>query len=145
MFLAIFAVLSHHLKPSAKITLFHIWLNKSGKWIRKFPEVIKKQLKLSLMLKGIHFQFIKMIFPDSYDFIVLLSTLISSGSCQIQKHLGIFEIISFFSFCTSKYALRNEFVSFSQSVCLFLKCHLLSSGVTSLSIEIVPQNREKEI
>lgn len=43
-----------------------------------------------------------MIFPDSYDFIVLLPTLIFSDSFQIpKKTLGIFKMICFFSFYTS--------------------------------------------
>lgn len=48
-----------------------------------------------------------MIFPDSYDFMVLLSTLIFSATFQIQnktkknKTLGLSKMVYFFSFCTS--------------------------------------------
>lgn len=64
------------------------------------------------MLTEIHFQFIQMIFPDSYNFIVLLSALIFSDFCQIPKKL---EVSLYTSSASVLQNTAKEYVSFSQS------------------------------
>ena len=89
-----------------------------------------------------------MIFPDSYDFTVLLSTLIFSHSCQIQKTFSVLKNCILFQLLYFKICVK-EFI------CLFLSLTLLlpevpssqnehSSWVASWSLEIVLQGREEE-
>lgn len=124
----------------AEIKLFRINQG-SGWWSFK---KLSKTVQISLILKEIHFQCIRMIFPGSCIFIVLLSTPIFSFLPNSKRNFRCLYIrLQLLSFKTRV----KEFVSLTVK-CACYWCTVFqnhhSSWVTSLHIEIIPPNTEIE-